>query len=103
MTQLVPPRTLEEVTGIRSAVTRMQAIAAAHQAVASSEGFIGSLNRMEVGAPDQQKVKEAMAKSAIAGQKWAHAATLIAQHNLPVQEAYQANPNAANKAANTNE
>ncbi|MFF0378726.1 hypothetical protein [Actinoplanes missouriensis] len=96
-------RPASEITGIRSAVTRMEQIAAQHQTLGSGEGFIGSLSRMEVGDDHQQKVRDAQEASGAAGAAWAEAAAQIAAHNLPLHEAYLNNPNAANKHANTNE
>lgn len=96
-------RPVSEVTGIRSGVTRMNQIADAHSRIGQSEGFLGSLTRMEVGETHQQKVRDAQAASQLAGAAWAYAAKTIAEHNLPLQEAYSLNPDAANKHANTNE
>lgn len=92
-----------EVTGIRSGVTLMLQIADAHQRISSDEGFLGSLTEMEVGDSDKAKVAAAQEASKAAGAAWALAAKTIADHNLPVQEAYINSPNAANKHANTNE
>jgi cytochrome c biogenesis protein ResB len=96
-------RPASEITGIRSGVTRMNQIAAAHDSISNDEGFLGSLNRMEVGADHQQMVRDAQAASKLAAAAWAYAAKTIADHNLPLQEAYTNNPSAANKHANTNE
>lgn len=92
-----------EVTGIRSAVAMLEQIAAAHGRIAGSEGFLGSLRLMEVGEEDQQRFLDAQQASRNAEQAWALAAKTVAEHNLPVGEAYSVSPGAANKQANTNE
>jgi hypothetical protein len=95
--------TTSEVTGIRSAIAHLDKVAAAHAAHAGDEGFIGSLNRMEVGDDDQGKVRAAQEQSRNAGALWADAAQSVREHNLPVGEAYSVSPGAGNKQANTNE
>ena len=92
-----------EITGIRSAITQLDSIAQAHARHAGDEGFLGSLNRMEVGEDDKQKVAAAQEASRNAGQLWKLAADEVRQHNDPVGQAYQTSPGAGNKAANTNE
>lgn len=93
----------DEVTGIRSAVARLDAIAGAHASHAGDEGFIGSLVRMEVGADDQQRTRAAQEQSRNAAQMWADAAASVRANNMPVAEAYSASPGAGNKQAQTNE
>lgn len=95
--------TASELTGIRSSVAVMEQIAAVHGRISTDEGFLGSLARMEVGSGDRGRVADAQQASKVAGAAWAHAAKTIAEHNLPLQEAYRNNPDAANKHANTNE
>lgn len=92
-----------EITGIRSAISRVQQIAAAHAKAGADEGFLGSLNRMQVGDADQQAVRDALEASQTAAMAWAAAAESLTDHNLPLQEAYATSPQAANKHANTNE
>ncbi len=96
-------RPSEEVTGIRSAVAQLDAIAAAHRSHAGDEGFLGSLNDMQVGEPDKQAFLAAQEASRNAGAAWALAARTVREHNLPVHEAYQQSPGAGNKQSHTNE
>lgn len=103
MTTPTATATASEVTGIRSAVATLEKIAAAHGSVAGNEGFLGSLQRMEAGPDDQQRFLSAQEASRNAEAAWSAAATAIRQHNLPVAEAYNVSPGAANKHANTNE
>jgi hypothetical protein len=92
-----------EATGVRSLVARLDQIASQHTQIGGNEGFAGSLQRMEVGAGDQQKVAEAQEASKLAAQAWKTAAETVRRNNLTVQEAYQNSPDAGNKHANTNE
>lgn len=92
-----------EVIGTRSAVHYAEAMAAAHAEHASNEGFVSSLARMEVGDGDISKVRAAMEKSRMAGAAWKEAADSIDANNARLREAYAQAPDAANKAANTNE
>lgn len=92
-----------EVTGIRSAVAHLEAVAKAHASHAGDEGFIGSLVRMEVGADDQQRTRAAQEQSRNAARLWADAAASVRANNMPVAEAYSASPGAGNKQAQTNE
>lgn len=95
--------TTSEVTGIRSAVARLEEIAKTHEQIGTGEGFLGSLNRMEVGDEDKQLYRDAQEASRNAGRLWAHAASEVRAHNLPVSQAYSVSPGAGNKQANTNE
>jgi hypothetical protein len=92
-----------EVTGIRSVIAQMEAVAAAHEQIAGNEGFLGSLQRMEVGADDQQRFLAAQEASRNAMAAWQTAVESVRRHNDPVGEAYRQSPGAANKQANTNE
>lgn len=92
-----------EATGVRSLVARLEQIAGLHTQIGGNEGFLGSLQRMEVGEGDQQKVTEAQEASKLAAQAWKTAAEAVRRNNLAVQEAYTNSPDAGNKQANTNE
>jgi hypothetical protein len=92
-----------EITGIRSAVAHLDAIAAAHTTQAGDEGFIASLVRMEVGADDQQRARAAQEQSRNAAALWAEAAASVRLNNMPVAEAYAQSPGAGNKQAQINE
>lgn len=97
------PAPASEALSIKAVATRLREIAAANASAGQNEGFLGSLQRMEVGERDQQRVRDAQEKSKLAGAAWASAATTIAQHNDPLGEAYSVSPDAGNKHANTNE
>ncbi len=103
MTTTTAAPTSSEITGIPSLVAYLETVAGKHDAIGSGEGFIGSLNRMEVGADDIQLVADAQETSKVAAQAWKVAARQVAVHNLPLREQYSLNPQAGNKAANTNE
>lgn len=92
-----------EITGVRSAIAFVERVAAEHAAIALNEGFLGSLQRMEVGEDDQQRFLAAQEASRNAGALWADAGQSLRTHNLPLSEAYATTPGAGNKQANTNE
>ncbi len=92
-----------EARGVRTLCNRLDEIGHAHAQVGSGEGFLGSLNDMEVGEGDKQKVADAQEASRNAAAAWANAAATVRRNNMPVQEAYATSPDAANKHANTNE
>ncbi|HEY6116745.1 MAG TPA: hypothetical protein VI172_12365 [Candidatus Dormibacteraeota bacterium] len=92
-----------EVTGIPTLIARLHGIAGAHGRLGGDEGFLGSLNDMEVGDSDQQLVRDAQEASRTAGLLWADAATSVEANNNPLRQAYAVSPEAGNKHANTNE
>ncbi len=92
-----------EVTGVRSLIAHLNEVADAHAGHGSGEGFLGSLEQMDVGQGDQQMVRDAQEASANAARAWQDAAESVTANNLAVSEQYSLNPDAANKQANTNE
>lgn len=104
MTQPTSTPTLSgEVTGTRSAIVYLNAMADAHASHAGNEGFLTSLGTMEVGAGDIAKVRAAMEASQNAAAMWRAAADSMQSNNANVREAYANSPDAANKAAQLNE
>ena len=105
MTTAQPTSTQQsgEVTGVRSAIAFANAMADAHQAHASNEGYVGSLANMETGASDIAGAQAAMEASMNAAAMWRKHANDLQQSNSAVAEAYASSPQAANKHAQINE
>ena len=95
MTTTAQPQQSGEVTGTRSAVVYLRAMADAHAAHASNEVFLTSLATMEVGDGDIAKVRAAMAASQNAAAAWADAAESVHSNNAAVREAYSVSPDAS--------
>lgn len=93
-----------EITGLSTAIAFAEAAAGAHSSFATggTEGYVGALERANVGADCVGLAKEAQEASSIAAEKWqAHAESLSEQLN--VREAYQSNPDAGDKDFVVNE
>lgn len=92
-----------EVTGTRSAVAYARRMAEAHAQHSGNEGYVTSLQNMEVGSGDIALVQQAMEASQIAAAKWAAAAASIEKNNAALREHYANVPDAASKEANIRE
>jgi hypothetical protein len=88
-----------EVTGIRSAIHYLTAMATAHAQHADNEALVAALSRMRVGPGDIARVQAAMDASAQAAELYAGAADLLARNNAAVAEAYGSHTEAADKQA----
>jgi hypothetical protein len=92
-----------EVTGLASAVTYANEVAATHDEHGSGEGFVSSLASFEVGQGDIAKVLAAQEASRNAGALWREAAQALQDSNNAVKEAYSTSPDAGNKQFATQE
>lgn len=87
-----------EVTGLSTAIAYADAVSKAHESFTSSgaEGYIGALEQGGNGPEVVASAREAMEASSIATEKWAAHREVLAQQ-MTVKEAYQSQPDAANK------
>lgn len=87
-----------EITSLSHAIAYADTIANTHQnfATAGAEGYVGALERAGNGPAVIASAREAMEASGIAADRWVQHRAVLEQQ-MTVKEAYQAQPDAADK------